>query len=129
VSKYLKQLAKSLDKRMAGRSQTWLAGVSGITQSKISRILAGQNEPDLSDLFALAKAFNIQPSELLSDAKTETSLTQSDLVALVEPILALGKVTPFQVQAVKAFLTGNSDFLDELPESQSRRLRESLKAL
>lgn len=80
MSKPLERFIKILEKKMDGRTQRWLAAHSNVSQSKLSRILAAQTEPDLSEILGLAKALECQPHELLmppphprlSDLATET---------------------------------------------------------
>lgn len=106
-----------------------LARKAGVGISALKDIERGISEGTLETRKTIAQTLKCSLAELYMAPGESSKLTQSDLVSLVEPILALGRVTPLQAQAVKAFLTGHSSHLDILPESQARRLRDCLKAL
>ena len=56
-----------------GWTQTELADVSGVGQSHISRLERGTWEPRLATIMALAKAFGVQPGDLLPPSIVQAS--------------------------------------------------------
>jgi transcriptional regulator with XRE-family HTH domain len=71
MPKTLELFAKAIEKRLDGRPHSWLADRSGVSRSKISRILSSQNEPTYLDMLAFAKAFEIEPIELLAEIEVD----------------------------------------------------------
>lgn len=63
--KYAKIFAKILASKLDGRPGSWLARASGVSQSKISRLLDAKGDIDLTDASKLAQALGISTPDLL----------------------------------------------------------------
>lgn len=68
AAKYVKALAKIIEKNLDGRTQAWLAEQSGVDKSKINRLLKNDEtvKLDLGEIAGFAKALHFQAPELVS---------------------------------------------------------------
>jgi transcriptional regulator with XRE-family HTH domain len=49
-----------------GKRQNWLAERAGVNPSVISRMISGENAPDLPTIVKIAKAMGIKPGTLVN---------------------------------------------------------------
>lgn len=78
-------LLHNIQKRLASleRRPAWLAEKSGLDKGNLSRILKGETSPTLVTLDALAKGFNCEPWELLSEGIANLNGNKQKLIALI----------------------------------------------
>lgn len=146
MSKYLKSLVDAIEKRLDGRTHAWLCDRTKITKSKMSRILAGKNEPDLSDLMAIAQALDVSLGDLVGESvpATRASRTGGGRSKSTHPTLAdfhldaetMAKVLPWLLAAVPPvqlaalfLLSKDERFLEYFPEDQVEGILSSLKVV
>lgn len=56
-----------------GIMQRWLSEQTGIDRSQISRFCTNKSQPNLEQLFQIAKALQVQPCDLLGDGEDDTN--------------------------------------------------------
>lgn len=69
-----KLIIQNIKKELAGRSNYWLSKKSGISQSALSRLMAGQFNPALVTIIAIARALEVRPEDLMSRGVRDAEL-------------------------------------------------------
>lgn len=90
MSKGAKLLGKLIEKKLDGRPQSWLAETSGISQSKISRIISGTAEPDFEEVGKLATGLGVEIADILAVVFQDIALIRTKLameIPRINPIV------------------------------------------
>lgn len=84
MNKHLKTFVNLIKEKMDGRTDLWLSQNTGISQSKISRLMRLEAEPSIDDLQEIAKALKCSPHELLDAYSDYLGKVTDDTLAEVK---------------------------------------------
>jgi transcriptional regulator with XRE-family HTH domain len=110
-----------------GESQSEMAEALGISVRFYQDIEQGRKEPSLSNLKKMLDRIKLPFARLWT--ADEPKVKPPDLVPLIEPILALGKLSNRKASLILALVSSDPSYLEDLDDSQFRHAQALLKVL
>lgn len=79
MDKEVKSFIKNVDLKLDGRTVSWLAERTGISQSKLSRLMNHQTEPSLADGIRISKILECGLEKLIDEGATKPETLSLEL--------------------------------------------------